>query len=305
MKQHVLYISPHLDDAVLSCAGRIAQETALDNKVLVATMFTTADAANEHRYQIRRAEDKAALSLLGASYFHAGLRDAPFRDPHYRSFQNIVFGSANSDEACLAEIVGAILGICDDFRPDQIFFPLGVGTHIDHRLCQAAATCIPPGTAIVFYEDRPYSLVQYATELRLHQIGRWPNDQQYIDKDGSPKRYLDRFDEAFRRARYVHSYTAHQQEIEYAIEHTKHECAQAGKEKVQFAWPQVMAWGAGALEQVSQAVSCYQSQIPDLFGSMDEFARLSKSHIRLLCGEMYAERYWHFHPCQNYRGMEN
>ncbi|KAB2956573.1 MAG: PIG-L family deacetylase, partial [Thermoanaerobaculia bacterium] len=41
----LLVLSPHLDDAVLSCGGRIADEVARGRDVLVVTVFTADEPA--------------------------------------------------------------------------------------------------------------------------------------------------------------------------------------------------------------------------------------------------------------------
>src|SRR5438093_1734972 len=89
-----LYLSPHLDDAVLSCAGHILHERAQGRRVVVATLFGAGggDEAGRKLYQARRDEDRRALALLGAECLHLGLVDAPFRDDYYRSFQSILLG---------------------------------------------------------------------------------------------------------------------------------------------------------------------------------------------------------------------
>ena len=69
-----LVVSPHLDDAVLSLSAWLASRSRLE-RVVVATVFSEGDAD----YPTRRAEDVAALSLLGAEPLHLGLLDAPER----------------------------------------------------------------------------------------------------------------------------------------------------------------------------------------------------------------------------------
>ena len=86
-----IYLSPHLDDAVLSCGGRISQQTARGEKVLVVTVcagdpppaplseFAQALhirwALPFHPVAARRDEDEAALAVLGASALHLPLPD--------------------------------------------------------------------------------------------------------------------------------------------------------------------------------------------------------------------------------------
>ncbi|MBK8430550.1 MAG: PIG-L family deacetylase [Chloroflexi bacterium] len=96
---HALYLSPHLDDAVLSCGGQIAQQTAAGLPVLIVTLMAgdpparplSAFAQKLHdRWQLdaatavaaRRAEDTAACDLLRADLQHWDIPDCIYRaDP--------------------------------------------------------------------------------------------------------------------------------------------------------------------------------------------------------------------------------
>jgi len=85
-----LFLSPHLDDIGLSCAGLAGRLARQGDRVIMAT-FCTADyegpfalspaAKHEHwqwqlgerPYRHRRAEDRQAADLLGAEALHLGL----------------------------------------------------------------------------------------------------------------------------------------------------------------------------------------------------------------------------------------
>ena len=86
----VMFVSPHLDDAVLSC-GALLTHLARTNSVTVLTVFSSArppakwapSARNELRnhgaadamkyFEDRRAEDIAALKEAGATWIHFGI----------------------------------------------------------------------------------------------------------------------------------------------------------------------------------------------------------------------------------------
>ena len=91
----LVVLSPHLDDAVLSC-GALMIHAAKRTPVTVVTLFTEAgpppytlsarrylrqvgaeDA--ESLYRQRRAEDRAALEPMGITWVHAGLTEALYR----------------------------------------------------------------------------------------------------------------------------------------------------------------------------------------------------------------------------------
>src|SRR5262249_19546094 len=97
MRCDSLYLSPHLDDAVLSCAARILEETTAGRRVVVATLCPGAAAGREELSRRRREEAARAVASLGASALHLGLPDAPFRRPYYSSFRAIVLGCLPTD----------------------------------------------------------------------------------------------------------------------------------------------------------------------------------------------------------------
>ena len=162
-----LFISPHLDDAVFSCAGMMQRAVTSGENVVIATVFTDGPGA----YHLRRAEDEIALRLLGAHPVHLGQTDAWDRDVAYRSYRGIVFGWQAADEqtmdttARLLERLGILI------RPQLVFAPLAVGTHVDHRIVHQAAKRVGWPCEVLFYEDRPYAYAYDAVELRLQEIG--------------------------------------------------------------------------------------------------------------------------------------
>jgi LmbE family N-acetylglucosaminyl deacetylase len=169
-----LYLSPHLDDAALSCGGQIAQATRRGARVLIVTVMAgdpPADAANDYiaslhaRWELgrdaaaqRRAEDLAACALLGADALHLDAPDCIYRldpatgAPLYVSDADI-FGEIHPAEAPLAaRIAGLLAGLP---AATQVYAPLTVGHHVDHLLVRAAAEQVW-GDALRYYEDYPY-----------------------------------------------------------------------------------------------------------------------------------------------------
>jgi LmbE family N-acetylglucosaminyl deacetylase len=187
----LIVLSPHLDDAVLSC-GELIIHAAERTEVTVATLFTEAglpphtlsarrylrqvgapDA--EILYRQRRSEDRAALKSAGvASVMHAGLIDAQYRRravtgrrrrwarllpelehvyPVYRL--HVVSGHiAPSDSGTLRDACRFVQRLADR-GPALVLAPLGVGGHVDHVLARAAAE--RSGAPIAYYSDFPYN----------------------------------------------------------------------------------------------------------------------------------------------------
>lgn len=144
-KKRYLFVSPHLDDAVLSCGGFITKLVKAGNKVTIVTVFTEAEAIFHSRYTtrnlhhcglsstlspqdffaLRRREDIAACNLLNTDFLHLGFSDAAWRiNPHfwrplinvsflnhysfiYRDHKAIFSGKINPLDHQLAERVGS------------------------------------------------------------------------------------------------------------------------------------------------------------------------------------------------------
>jgi hypothetical protein len=274
-----LYLSPHLDDAVLSCAARIRQEAAAGGRVVVATLFTEAEAGAEPLYRRRRAEDVRAVESLGATAAHLGLTDAPFRRPYYSSFRAIVLGSHPADGEDEDAARRTVEGALRTWVPRQVFCPLGVGTHIDHRLTYQAAVAVLGSGRLTFYEDRPYVLVPGQLAMRLAELSL-QGDVPAV----SPGDFL----KAFREAHYVHTYLPER-------EHEECEALLLGK------LPAALVVGRRLLSEtvasactapVLAAIALYGTQLRDLYGGAEGLRRDSLQYAASLGLTGYAERYW-------------
>lgn len=170
-----LYISPHFDDAVLSCGGLVYEQARQAGAVEIWTIcagdpppgplsefarkthqdWDTGNAAET--VTLRRKEDAAAAAIVGAKTRHFGIPDCIYRrspegDPLY--VEN-VFAPLDPLEAGLDREIAAALE--RKLRPgDVLVCPLGVGGHLDHRLTRAAVELL--GRPAWYYADIPYLL---------------------------------------------------------------------------------------------------------------------------------------------------
>jgi len=177
----ILYLSPHFDDVVFSCPGHLISQRRKGYRTVVATVFSEGD------HEERKREDLSALEICKAEHRWLGYLDAPFRNPTYNSFSRIVFGEIDGISLDLS-------GLIDEVGPDILVAPLGVGTHVDHRLVFEATKNLQFKNTL-FYEDRPYSLIQGATELRLQELGYDIDLPDFKDfwRDFKKARYVQRF----------------------------------------------------------------------------------------------------------------
>lgn len=170
-----IYLSPHLDDVILSCAGQINQLITSGQRILIVTV-TAGDppesdlsdfAAGLHqRWQrvsgavaARRLEDELACNRLGADFLHWHFLDCIYRQnprtgkPLYPS-EEALFGPLHSGEATLVELLAQRISELPHW--DQIVAPLTVGNHVDHQLTRCAVEHYLDSICPLYYEEYPY-----------------------------------------------------------------------------------------------------------------------------------------------------
>ena len=178
----ILAISPHLDDAVFSAGGTLAQATAGGAAVTVITCFT----GNVERptgfalacqldkglspdvdyMALRRAEDERACAAIGADAVHL-----PFLEAPHRGYDNAkaLFEDRLSDDAIVTPLTGALRTAIDDVRPDAIYAPYGVGRHVDHIAVRDALLAANADAPVVWWEDYPYAMREAQTPAGIER----------------------------------------------------------------------------------------------------------------------------------------
>jgi LmbE family N-acetylglucosaminyl deacetylase len=183
-----LFVSPHYDDITLSCGGTVARvaQAGLQSEVTVvfgaepdpamplspfAQRLHTRWGLTSGRVATRRSEEVEAAALLGSNVSFLPFPDAIYRDSYYTSGAAL-FGEPAIEEDDLPDRLAEALGGND--LPDsatQIYCPMAIGGHVDHRLAFSAGVKLSRvGRSVYFYEDVPYALRPGATEARLSAI---------------------------------------------------------------------------------------------------------------------------------------
>ncbi len=183
-----IYLSPHLDDAALSCGGAIARHTSAGARVLVVTLCTAAPPpagpfshfanavhqdwglAPAEVVSERLREDDLALARLDADTYRAGLLDAIYRRPDAYNTREALFGTPAPDDSLLYSTHQLIAALHGRVPRATFYAPLGVGNHVDHQITHAAARA-GAGAVMAFYEDFPYMLWEGAFEQRMRALG--------------------------------------------------------------------------------------------------------------------------------------
>lgn len=145
-----LIVSPHLDDAVLSCGQLLADR----EHITVCTVFagTPDDPATSTEYDhscgfrnagsavaLRRAEDVSALGLLKAKFVHLDFLDSQY----------------DGQRGDPADIAIALRDVARRVHPEFVVMPLGL-VHPDHeRTADACVTAFGGFDQLFAYEDLP------------------------------------------------------------------------------------------------------------------------------------------------------
>jgi LmbE family N-acetylglucosaminyl deacetylase len=171
-----IYLSPHLDDAALSCGGLIWQQAQEGEDVQVWTvcageippgplsLFTQ---VLHRRWEIpedsvvteRRREDLLALKLLGVSGHHLSIPDAVYRrhpktnEVLYSTWEDVQAGIAPGEERLVDRVVLDLARLLP--KEAVLIAPLTLGNHVDHLLTRVAAEQLH--RPIKYYLDFPYT----------------------------------------------------------------------------------------------------------------------------------------------------
>ncbi|WP_025689050.1 PIG-L deacetylase family protein, partial [Paenibacillus zanthoxyli] len=158
MSQHVLFISAHLDDAILSCGDYIDALIHNHYRVTIATVFTGMGtdlsmlARILHKkfglgldtMDVRRQEDIRAAKALGASVLHLNLLECIYRknkdgSPVYSKLHELFDTEWGSEHEVMEEIVSVLSSQIQFENYAGVYVPLGIGRHIDHCLVRKSA----------------------------------------------------------------------------------------------------------------------------------------------------------------------
>jgi len=190
---HIVAISPHLDDAAFSVGGLLAAHARAGSRVTIVTCFTGNVPAPrgfalacqldkglgpEIDYMaLRRAEDRAACAVIGATAIHLPLLEAPHRG--YASAPEL-FGARRPDDRTLTPLAQSLGECCSSLAPDLLLGPLAIGDHVDHWLVREALP--DAGCLMLLWEDWPYltraKQRMSTTPSRVHRL----NDADRADR---------------------------------------------------------------------------------------------------------------------------
>jgi LmbE family N-acetylglucosaminyl deacetylase len=168
-----IYVSPHFDDAVLSCGGLIWEQTQEGIPVEIWTVcgggappgpLSVLAMVCHHQWGIeaaddvvtaRRIENQEAAGLVGAETVNISIPDCIYRRSPTGEllYPEDVFVPIHTFEKKMDADIAAAL--TSELRPDDVIVsPLAIGGHLDHVLTRLAAEHLE--CPLWYYADIPY-----------------------------------------------------------------------------------------------------------------------------------------------------
>lgn len=188
-----LFLSPHFDDAALSCGGLIHRLGQMGQAVTAQTVMggtpvivpdTTIVRELHERWQLgeqpvylRAREDEAAINGLGAEWVRMEYwEDCIYRvsrdgRPLYETAEAI-FDFPDPDDQT-AQLLPTV--VLPSERLDTLYAPLAAGNHVDHQIVRSWALnlrTLSPWIMLKFYEDYPYVAQDKAVERAMQYFIR-------------------------------------------------------------------------------------------------------------------------------------
>ena len=162
--ERVIVLSPHLDDAALSCGGLLAALRGHVSRLVVTVTCADAKARKGHINPApRRLEDRQALASIDCDVAHLGFADAIYRRSPisgqliYAGIRERMAAPPIDDAAHVEELYLVMRRLCLDMGRVILLSPMAVGQHVDHVLCaHVAVRLLGNSPDLFFYEDFPY-----------------------------------------------------------------------------------------------------------------------------------------------------
>lgn len=177
-----IHISPHMDDAAYSCAGRILQRRREGARILVVTVFGNGkpaldpgDTGTFSDYAKRLEEELTVMQRMDVDHIWLNAPELIFRKNGASDLLRYLvpfmrLSGATHDELfeTLLELITRRLEV-----GGEVLFPFGVGFHPDHRVLFDVGRALHAlgRFRVTFYEDVPYATVPALRALRMRYLG--------------------------------------------------------------------------------------------------------------------------------------
>ncbi|MGH9448890.1 MAG: PIG-L deacetylase family protein, partial [Terriglobia bacterium] len=181
---HLVVIEPHMDDAALSMGGRLLHRRGQCRITILSvvkwTNFTTYLLLGRNVLSVRdvtdlrQKESALAARLLGVEYRCLDWTDAPLRfwpaEPwspamaeRFKATPQAFVNLAPNPQD-VRSLAGTLAENLKALAPDELWIPMGLGDHIDHRTTRSACLMVLAearqqfeGLPVSLYEEVPYA----------------------------------------------------------------------------------------------------------------------------------------------------
>ena len=175
-----IYVSPHLDDAVYSCAGQMALARKRGARILVVTLFGNGSDEDSGggvfgNYAERKREEQRAAEVLDHDYLFLNAPDALSRKVpagdllrYALAFMRLPERPFRRELRAVLEAMAARLLSAEG----RLYVPLAIGEHPDHREAYEIGRALHARdpVRVLFYEDVPYTHVPTLRAQRLRHL---------------------------------------------------------------------------------------------------------------------------------------
>jgi LmbE family N-acetylglucosaminyl deacetylase len=193
-QRHLVVIEPHMDDAILSVGGQLLLRSG-QQRITILSVFGVSNYTSymemkrpffdqQEVTRLRLEESHLAAALVGAQFTSLDFLDAPLRllpadewsDQGLPEQLRMIRGFLGSMPMLhlVRKVAEEIKVALQELDPDELWIPMGLGHHVDHRTCRSAclralssATGKLGQLPVRLYEDLPYSQPAHRRQL-LH-----------------------------------------------------------------------------------------------------------------------------------------
>ena len=169
-------LSPHLDDAALSCGGELIMARQAGLRTLVVTVCTAVPPETQNysalavefhaewgldhaeAVTVRHGEDRKAMGVLGVDSIWLNFDDAIYRMPNDYYSRETLFATPHAADTLARDLTPVLRDITARVQAPRWLVPAGVGMHVDHLNVLAAAETVLPKGVLSLYEEVPYAL---------------------------------------------------------------------------------------------------------------------------------------------------
>ena len=175
--ERVVILSPHLDDAALSCGGLLDFLSTRQAGALVISIYCgnpppvkngdgtlrTLQRKGFVNPRLRRLEDRAAMHASNTDFVHLSFPDniyrrSPTTDQFiYRHAHERWSSPRVDDMGHVEELYLVLRRLSLNLGRMLLVSPMGIGQHVDHTIvARVALRLAEQGASLLFYEDFPY-----------------------------------------------------------------------------------------------------------------------------------------------------